>query len=569
MPPLTEEFKRHLHSLTMEAADKVRDETARHKNELVHKAIQTHNSAAVPLAYSNAAIEAFRSRIATTIDSFLNALETCGIVVDGVVVSEMLREIHHLTAARHPLTFPPGVRSPNLTAVQGAYLQRLNRTARELERYAKNRLQELKIKTSPTVPAVQSMTPSQPFTIASVAPTLAALKALPLEEQAMLLLRRLVQIYPTVRNADKFKKGNILLPKDNWQIAMGFSDSENMAVRQHLLGGPWNRLVVEGHLVDPGDQGFHDITPEGFAAVETAAKPETITPSLSSQEEERSIKFEHFDRPVAFVSYSWETDAHKAWVLSLATRLVSEGGVNVILDHWYLHYGMDKTVFMEDGIEQSDFVLVICTREYARKANKRRGGVGYEAMIITGELAEDILTKKFIPVLRAGEWDKTSMPRWLKTKTGADLRGIPYSEEQFKQLVRELHGEYLKPPATGPKPDFSAATHAPSTSSASPPSVQEVQSIQTTDDPPRPQNAIAYAFYETKGPDAQRFKMYMRPVDPENDVFSLETSDGEPTRGTFYAVARDFVRFDRKYVSRGYIRTHIFNGTGRKDFEIP
>src|SRR5271165_6883357 len=117
--------------------------------------------------------------------------------------------------------------------------------------------------TTATAPMTES---PEPFTIASVAPSLAALKALPMQEQAMLLLRRLVQIYPTVRNTDKFNKRNILLPNDNWQIAMDFPATENMAVRRHLLGGPWNQLVVDGYLLDPDGQGFHDISPEGFAA---------------------------------------------------------------------------------------------------------------------------------------------------------------------------------------------------------------------------------------------------------------------------------------------------------------
>ena len=231
--------------------------------------------------------------------------------------------------------------------------------------------------------------------------------------------------------------------------------------------------------------------------------------------------------------------------------------------------GMDKTVFMEKAVAESDFVLVICTPTYAKKANERRGGVGYESMIITGELAEDIQQTKFIPVLRAGAWDKTSMPRWLSTRTGADLRGTPYDERQYDLLVRELHREYLKPPTPGPKPTFAAVVHAPVKASAASAPGQELQTSQDTTEPPRPQNAIAYAFYETKGPDAQRFKMYIRPVDPANDVFSLETSDGELTQGTIYFVARDFARFDRMYVSRGYIRTHKFNGTGKRDFDIP
>ena len=560
MPPLSDEFKRHLHSLMMEAADKVRDENARHKNDLVHNAIQTHNSAALPLAYSNAAIDAFRSRITTTIDSFLNALETCGIIVDGVVEREVLTDIRHLTAARPPLTFPPAVRSQNVSAVKQEHARRLERTGNELERNAKNRLRELKMKSSRTVPAIAPMMQSPPFTIASVAHTLAALKALPGQEQATLLLRRLACLYPQVKSTGGFNKHNILLPGDTTGIAYGFADNEKMRVLEHLLGVPWTRLVNDGFLVDLRDSKFFVLTDEGFTAAEEAAKPKQAVPQPSPIEPRKLMEFEHPDRPVAFMSYSWETTEHQDWVLALATRLVSEGGVNVVIDKWHLRFGMDKTVFMEDGIENSNFVLVICTPEYAAKANKRRGGVGYEAMIITGELAEDIQTTKFIPVLRVGAWDRTSMPRWLKTKAGPDLRGNPYNEGQFKLLVRELHGQYLKPPAPGPKPDFSFSP-APAPAAAAAPAVRPIQAG-------RLQNAISYAFYETKGPDAKFFKMYIRPLDAGLVIFRLDTSDGEVQEGILDDIVQDFILTDRKYIQNGYVCTHYSNFSGRKELDL-
>jgi len=462
MPPLTREFLHHLDELMRETAESLRKELADHTNELIAAARKTNNSAGIPVAYSKASIDNFRTRVRATIDKYLDALENCGIAVDAVVEREMLQKIHRLTHTHGSLTLPPMLRGPNVTAVKQSHAMAMAREETTLQREGANRLRELKMKASRNVSAPKTMTqpPPPPFTIASVAPTLAGLKQLPMQQQAMLLLRRLVQIYPTVRNRDKFHKGNILLPNDNSQIAMGFPVSENMAVRQHLLGGPWNRLVVEGYLVDSQGQGFYDISTEGFAAAQEAAKPKEAPIAQPSAGQEMLVKLEHPDRPVAFMSYSWETKEHEDWVLALATRLVSEGGVSVILDKWHLRLGMDKTVFMEESIEDSDFVLLICTPEYAKKANKRRGGVGYEAMIITGELAEDIQTTKFIPVLRQGAWDKTSMPRWLRTKTGADLRGNPYNEEQFKLLVRELHGQYLKPPAPGPQPDFSSIAHA-------------------------------------------------------------------------------------------------------------
>lgn len=566
MPPLSQEFLHHLDQLMRETAESLHKELADHTNELVAAARKRNNSAGIPVAYSKASIDNFRTRVRATVDKYLHALESCGITVDGVVEREMLQKIHRLTQTHGSLTLPPMVRGPNVTAVKQSHAQTMAREASTLQREAANRLRELKMKASRNVPAPQPMTTPQPFIIASVAPTLAVLKALPMQEQMMLLLRRMVVLIPQMGSSG-FSKHNLSMPGDQYGLARGFSDTERTAVVAHLLGAPWKRLEIDGYIADPSGSGWFTVTEEGVAAAKEALQVKPPTPPQPSGPG-KVVEFEHPDRPVAFMSYSWETEEHKTWVLALATRLISEGGVNIILDQWYLHFGMDKTVFMEDGIENSDFVLVVCTPEYAKKANKRRGGVGYEAMIITGELAEDILTTKFIPVLRMGEWDKHSMPRWLRTKTGADMRGNPYSEEQFKRLVRELHGEYLKPPAAGPKPDFSG-NRAPATPSATAAPAPAVQPIRTTDEPPLPQNAIAYAFYETKGPDAQRFKMYIRPVDSAKDVFSLETSDGERTQGTFYFVARDFVRFDRQYVSRGYIRTHKFNGTGRKDIDIP
>ena len=57
---------------------------------------------------------------------------------------------------------------------------------------------------------------------------------------------------------------------------------------------------------------------------------------------------------------------------------------------------------MEQAVAKSNFVIVVCTPTYAERANRREGGVGYESMVITAELAEHMLTNKFIPVLRKG-----------------------------------------------------------------------------------------------------------------------------------------------------------------------
>lgn len=160
------------------------------------------------------------------------------------------------------------------------------------------------------------------------------------------------------------------------------------------------------------------------------------------------------DPPQAFVSYALESDQHTIWVRTLAARLQKDG-VRIILDQCDLAPGSDQFTFMERSIESSDFVIVICTPTYAEKANSREGGVGYESMVIAGALGKKIDSRKFIPVLRSGDWD-SSRPTYLSSKWGVDLRNGPYFETQYEQLIRNLHGEPVQLPPLGPKPEFAA-----------------------------------------------------------------------------------------------------------------
>lgn len=177
--------------------------------------------------------------------------------------------------------------------------------------------------------------------------------------------------------------------------------------------------------------------------------------------------------PVVFISYSWDSDDHANWVIELASDL-TRSGVKVILDRWDLHFGDDKTTFMERGISKSTFVLVVCTPKYAEKANQRQGGVGYEAMIITGQLAAHIESRKFIPILRSGSWD-TDTPTWLATRLGVDLRGNPYPTKQFDALVDHISGIHPEAPKLGDRIRRSSGTRVPGTVMSR--RIQELQEV--------------------------------------------------------------------------------------------
>jgi hypothetical protein len=160
--------------------------------------------------------------------------------------------------------------------------------------------------------------------------------------------------------------------------------------------------------------------------------------------------------PRVFISYSWDSDEHRRWVRDFATQL-RVNQVDVILDYWHLRMGMDLTQFMTQSIAESDFVLVICTPKYVEKSIRPKGGVRFENVIIAGEFIDNMDTKKFIPVLRDGSWDTTSVPRWIKSRQGANLTASPLDAFEFQKLLATLHGEYPAPPPLGAKPDFTMA----------------------------------------------------------------------------------------------------------------
>ena len=154
--------------------------------------------------------------------------------------------------------------------------------------------------------------------------------------------------------------------------------------------------------------------------------------------------------PTAFVSYSWESDEHRDWVKELSTRLRSDG-VATILDQWAAVLGDQLPEYMERGIRDNDFVLIVCTPTYKAKSDSRTGGVGYEGDIMTAEVLTDGNHRKFIPILRQGSWS-SSLPSWLKGKLSIDLSGNPYSEANYDELRRTLLGiREHAPPVTPAK----------------------------------------------------------------------------------------------------------------------
>jgi hypothetical protein len=124
----------------------------------------------------------------------------------------------------------------------------------------------------------------------------------------------------------------------------------------------------------------------------------------------------------------------------------------VVLDKWDLEYGNDLPHFMEMSVRKSDFVVIICTPTYSRKADAGSGGAGYEKQIVTGEMFQGGNSSKFIPLVRSGS-NHEALPSFLKSKNYIDFRDNSKFDGKLKDLLHQLHRVPKHPkPRLGPSP---------------------------------------------------------------------------------------------------------------------
>lgn len=156
--------------------------------------------------------------------------------------------------------------------------------------------------------------------------------------------------------------------------------------------------------------------------------------------------------PTCFISYSWDSDAHTAWVRSLAEDL-QRSGILVTLDQWFVRPGTDLLQFMEGAATRHDYVVIVCTPDYARKSNAASGGVGFEKRVISPQVLAGNESEWLIPLLRSG--DQSSIPTYLAHKLYVDFREDQQYPTGLEELLRAMHQRpRFTPPQLGPPPEL-------------------------------------------------------------------------------------------------------------------
>lgn len=149
---------------------------------------------------------------------------------------------------------------------------------------------------------------------------------------------------------------------------------------------------------------------------------------------------EEFDRipkdvRVVFISYSWDSPEHKAWVRKFAEKL-AEYGIHVLMDE-YIKGGFPLNLFMTKGINRADKVIVIGTQKYKQKSEESSSGAAFEGFVISSQLLDNLASTKFVPVLRKGTFHN-SFPSLISPRKGCDMTDDSEFEKNIEQIVRYI-----------------------------------------------------------------------------------------------------------------------------------
>lgn len=148
--------------------------------------------------------------------------------------------------------------------------------------------------------------------------------------------------------------------------------------------------------------------------------------------------------PRVFISYTGTDIANRNWVKSFACRL-RENGVDARIDMFHLKLGQDLPQWMTNELIMADKVLLICDKYYADKADNRKGGVGWETMIIQGDMLSRQEQNKYVAILRDIDIDQ-GLPIYVKSRYALNWADESLVDRDFEELLLYLFDCDIEPP---------------------------------------------------------------------------------------------------------------------------
>ncbi|HEK1688316.1 TPA: TIR domain-containing protein [Pseudomonas putida] len=147
-----------------------------------------------------------------------------------------------------------------------------------------------------------------------------------------------------------------------------------------------------------------------------------------------------------FISYSWDSAEHQEWVSKLAGDLEVRPEFHVIWDGYDLDSLIDKNLFMEESVRNADYTLIVATKNYAKKANNREGGVGIETYLNSAahwkKMLEDKRTNTIV-LLR----EEDATPSYMQGHFYINFTNDQSYPTQIQDLIGKLNSkpQFVRP----------------------------------------------------------------------------------------------------------------------------
>jgi hypothetical protein len=234
-----------------------------------------------------------------------------------------------------------------------------------------------------------------------------------------------------------------------------------------LLGGGTGHLPAET-VIDELGQGFNEESKAGSVlrifVLDQTAYERLVSSSVASQAEPAPTGPPTRDQqrltigrvpPRVLISYTGSSPENQQWVDDLF-RYLRANGINARLDTYFLRPGMDTVQWMCNELDLADRVILVCDEQYAARADRRHGGVGWETMIVQGDMYADMYRDrpedtpaKYIPVVRSAVL-QAGLPTYLRTKLALHFPpGHPEDDVRFKLLDEIRQTGPAIPPVAG------------------------------------------------------------------------------------------------------------------------
>lgn len=152
-----------------------------------------------------------------------------------------------------------------------------------------------------------------------------------------------------------------------------------------------------------------------------------------------------------FISYAWEDQDFSEKILNFSNTL-REHGIDATIDQYEENPDQGWPIWMENQIDNSDFVLIVCTKTYLEKFKQQQSGKGvtWECGTIYQKLYElQGHNDKFIPIV-FNDGDIQNIVPALKPYTFYNV------EKNLQKLENRINGipNTIKPPVnTTPLPE--------------------------------------------------------------------------------------------------------------------